>query len=639
MTLLFYLLTYHSKIIEYIDYKLYDLTSFILKSKSVPKYSSNCVIVDIDEKSIQELGQWPWSRIIMAYLIEKIDRMYPTVIGINILFPDRDRTSPFAIEKFYHDFFNLDIKIEPVPEDLKDNDKIFAEAIKNTHAVLSVYMYSQHVFLKNHQKTEYTKQDFSPLQTAFRAKSILSNYPVLQKATEDFGFINASMDEDGIFRRIPLFIKYKYNLIPSFSLAILLSLDKAKPKNHSSFSILGHTVTMDKNSNVLLNYNSPSIPKISAIDILTNRADPQKIKGKIVLIGSSVSGLKHTFLTANHDAISAVNIHAKVIDNILNNSLLVQPQLYKNINTFISLVLSFLMLLLLFKQWYIRLLMLFFTAVIASTIWLVSLYLKGIYPSIGYLWTPFTVYFFTLTLFFALINHKEKRRFYRELDQAHSAALESITFVAAMRDDETGTHLIRTKNYVRLLAEYLYEQKLYHHYLTPKHIHLLYEAAPLHDIGKVGIPDNILKKKGKFTPQEYEIMKEHTILGKEMIEKAMTSYNKNEFLQIACSIAYHHHERWDGKGYPQGLKGDEIPIEGQLMALADVYDALISKRVYKEAFSYEEAEKIIMQERGKIFNPLIVDAFVALKYEFRRISYQYRQEEKTRKRETEISLS
>ena len=639
LTLSFYSLTYQSNIVKYIDYKLYDLTSLILDQNYDNKYFSNCVIVDIDERSINTLGQWPWSRIILANLIEKINTAYPAAIGINILFPDKDRTSPDSFKQFYRDFFHLDTKIINIPKTLEDNDKIFANAIKKTDAVLSVYMHEKAFLYKNNQEIYYSKHDFSPIKTSLKARSVLYNYPILQKSTDNFGFVNASSDKDGIFRRMPLFIQYQDHLFPSFALAILLTLDNAKPISANSFSILGHIVKMDKKSNVLLNPKTLFVPKIPAVDILSDKADLKKLKGKIVLISSSASGLNRSFLTSNHNNISAANIHAKLIDNILNDTLLFQPQIYKDINTFIALVLSLLMLIFLYKQWYIRLLFLFFSTIMISTIWLFSIYLKGIYPSIGYLWTPFTIYFFTLTLFFALINHKDRRRFYRELDQAHSAALEGITFVAAMRDDETGTHLIRTKKYIRLLAEYLYQEKLYRKYLNPKYINLLYEAAPLHDIGKVGIPDNILKKRGKFTPQEYEIMKEHTILGKEMIERAMKSYNKNDFLQIACSIAYHHHERWDGKGYPQGLKGDEIPIEGQLMALADVYDALISKRIYKEAFSYEQAEAMIIENRAKAFNPVLVDAFIALREEFREISYQYRQENSIKKSEIPITLS
>jgi response regulator RpfG family c-di-GMP phosphodiesterase len=207
--------------------------------------------------------------------------------------------------------------------------------------------------------------------------------------------------------------------------------------------------------------------------------------------------------------------------------------------------------------------------------------------------------------------------------KSHSATVESIALVSAIRDDETGEHLKRTKIYIKELACYLLKKRKYTHILNRKYIDLIYQAAPLHDIGKLGIPDSILKKPARLTKKEYEIMKQHPILAKNAIEKAM-KYDKNDFLNIAYNIAYYHHEKWDGSGYPVGLKGDDIPLEAQLMAIADVYDALVTKRCYKNEFSFEEAEKIIIDGSGSHFNPLLVEAFIALKDRFKEIAIKYR---------------
>jgi response regulator RpfG family c-di-GMP phosphodiesterase len=145
----------------------------------------------------------------------------------------------------------------------------------------------------------------------------------------------------------------------------------------------------------------------------------------------------------------------------------------------------------------------------------------------------------------------------------------------------------------------------------------------MHDIGKVGIADSILKKEGKLTPLEYEVMKTHPDLGKHIINNAISSYHLNDFFLMARNIAYYHHEKWDGSGYPEGLKGEEIPLEARFMALADVYDALVSKRVYKEAFSYERSVKIIFEGRTKHFDPILVDAFMEIKDEFQKIADTY----------------
>ncbi|HIM94041.1 MAG TPA: HD domain-containing protein, partial [Campylobacterales bacterium] len=209
---------------------------------------------------------------------------------------------------------------------------------------------------------------------------------------------------------------------------------------------------------------------------------------------------------------------------------------------------------------------------------------------------------------------------------SYSATVESISLVVSMRDGETGEHIRRTKSYVKALAQYLYDNNFYRDVLNQNFILYLYEAAPLHDIGKIGIPDAILKKEGNLTPDEYKIMQKHPELAKAVIEKAMKFYDKNIFLDMAYNIAYYHHERWDGQGYPLGLEKDNIPLEAQLMALADIYDSLISKRCYKEAYAYDEVEKIIIEGRGAAFNPILVDAFIEIKDEFREIHKRYKDE-------------
>jgi adenylate cyclase len=198
-----------------------------------------------------------------------------------------------------------------------------------------------------------------------------------------------------------------------------------------------------------------------------------------------------------------------------------------------------------------------------------------------------------------------------------------MTMVAESRDVETGAHIIRTKKYVITLARSLYESGCYTKTLSPEIIDLIYRAAPLHDIGKVGIPDAILQKPGKLSQTELETMRSHVDIGKSVIENAINNYNKtNEFLSIALNITYSHHEKWDGSGYPLGLKGDSIPLEGRLMALADVYDALVSSRYYKNAFPFPEAERLIMQESGKHFDPKLVEAFGRCIDKFREIAEQ-----------------
>lgn len=224
---------------------------------------------------------------------------------------------------------------------------------------------------------------------------------------------------------------------------------------------------------------------------------------------------------------------------------------------------------------------------------------------------------FSLLAFAALRHERDLES--RKLHLVQNATLVSLANLAETRDNDTGTHIKRTQNYVRLLTSYLSTQTNLKYQLSPKTVERICRSAPLHDIGKVGIPDSILLKPGSLTPKEFEIMKGHTEIGKRTLEEAQGMLGQESFLETAQIMAFTHHERWDGKGYPQGLRGEEIPIAGRIMALADVYDALTSPRVYKSALSFSEASKIILSERGKQFDPIIVDAFEALAPEFCRV--------------------
>jgi putative two-component system response regulator len=216
-----------------------------------------------------------------------------------------------------------------------------------------------------------------------------------------------------------------------------------------------------------------------------------------------------------------------------------------------------------------------------------------------------------------------------KLRTAEVMAIQDVTILAMAslaetRDNETGNHIRRTQNYVKALALQLQQHPRFSQYLTDQQIEILYKSAPLHDIGKVGIPDRILLKPGKFTPDEFEIMKTHAMLGYKAIAHAEQQLSTPvDFLSCAKEIALSHQEKWDGSGYPHALKGDEIPISARLMAVADVYDALISRRVYKEGMPHEKAVSIIRDGRGQHFDPDITDAFLAMHEEFYAIATRF----------------
>ena len=212
----------------------------------------------------------------------------------------------------------------------------------------------------------------------------------------------------------------------------------------------------------------------------------------------------------------------------------------------------------------------------------------------------------------------------REVVAIQDVTILAMASLAEMRDSDTGNHIRRTQHYVRALASKLSTHPRFRNYLTPPVISSLYKSAPLHDIGKVGIPDSILLKPGKLTADEFDIMKTHTTLGHEAIAHAEKEMGANvEFLTMAKEITYSHHEHWDGSGYPEGLRGDAIPISARLMALADVYDALISRRVYKEPMAHAEAVQLIVPLRGRQFDPDVLDAFLEIQDQFYAIARSY----------------
>ncbi len=214
----------------------------------------------------------------------------------------------------------------------------------------------------------------------------------------------------------------------------------------------------------------------------------------------------------------------------------------------------------------------------------------------------------------------------RQLAILQDTTMVAMGSLAETRDSETGNHIRRTQRYIKTLASCAAEHPRFNNTLDEDFIDLLYKSAPLHDIGKVGVPDNILLKPAKLSPAEFDIMKLHTVYGRNAIdaaEKCIDRSDSNDFLAIAKEIAYSHQEKWDGSGYPEGLSGDDIPVAARLMAIADVYDALISKRVYKEAFPHEEAVHIIRQGKGIHFDPDLADIFLTAADEFNRIALQF----------------
>ncbi len=198
----------------------------------------------------------------------------------------------------------------------------------------------------------------------------------------------------------------------------------------------------------------------------------------------------------------------------------------------------------------------------------------------------------------------------QHFEEARAATILGLAKLAEYRDNETGAHIERMREYVKILAQELSNHPKYHSVITNNYIDDLYESSILHDIGKVAVPDKILRKPGKLTVLEHEVIRTHTTLGGDALKEVEGRVGGHSFLKIATEIAYYHHERWDGKGYPKGLKGEEIPLSARITTLADFFDAVTTKRRYKPAFSIEQTKALVIEGKGSQFDPDIVDAFL-----------------------------
>jgi PAS domain S-box-containing protein len=221
----------------------------------------------------------------------------------------------------------------------------------------------------------------------------------------------------------------------------------------------------------------------------------------------------------------------------------------------------------------------------------------------------------------------------RQMNLAQEAIIFGMARLAEHRDSDTGLHLERIRNYCRCLAEALREREMYPDIINQDFVQMLYHTAPLHDIGKVGIPDYILLKSDTLTEQEFEIMKSHTLIGYNTLHSIFQLYGDMQFLKMGIEITYCHHERWDGNGYPRGLKENEIPLAAQILAIVDVYDALTTERTYKKAYQHASALENMKKERGKHFSPEIFDAFLEISPELDSVRESY-----SEKFENEIPL-
>ena len=618
----------------FLEGKIYD--SFLRSAPHGPATGS-VAIVDLDEASLESEGQWPWPRYRVARLLAKIREGGAASVGLDMVFPEPDRTSLGSLAREIRRDLGVSIGLTGLPPEALDTDRALATTLAGGPFVLG--------FQFDFDAPRGDACVLHPLRAAVRsdagavgdggvfdAPGVVCNLPVLSRAAGSSGFFNVTPDPDGVLRRVPLVIRHKGLLYPSLGLAAYLRARggdvvlETGPEGIEALRLDGRSIPLDRRGSLLVNFRGRrhAFPHVSAAALLAGKADPSALRGKTVILGTTAAGLHEIRTTPLEAAQPGAEIHATVIDNLLAGDPIAQPRWTRGLQILLVLVPGFLLTALLARE---------------RAIW----GLAAVLPSLAGLWLgsygllayrqihlPPLMPAATLAIVFTLLTslrylqaEREMRERTRKLALTQDAVIQSLAALAETRHHETGGHIQRTRHYMRLLALRLQDHPRFRRYLDDAAVDLLFRLAPLHDIGKVGVPDQILLKRDRLTPEEYEEMKRHTLYGSETIRLAKNFLGEDSFLQMADEIALTHHERWDGGGYPGGLKEEEIPVPGRFMAVADAYDAIISPRVYKPALPHEEALRIMREKRGTQFDPDVVDAFLEVREEVRQIAARF----------------
>jgi adenylate cyclase len=641
VTLLFSLASiYQPSFLSLVGLKVYDsMVRWLPKSQC----GRGPLIVDLDEKALAEFGQWPWPRYRVALLLGKLRQLGAKSVGLDIIFAEADRTSLRTLQKEMERDLHVEFSLAGLPQAVQDNDLALAEVLRKGPFVLGYkFLFAQNQAPSKEEFLHPIDAVLPPEGMAvgrdflFTARDATVNIPRLSAAADAAGFVNYPADTDGVLRRVPLLMRYRDKVYPGLALATVLKAWGLKgvvldmqAGGLAAVVINGRRIPVDAMGNLLLAYQGRGrfFDFISAADILNDAVPKERVAGRIVLVGTSAAGLMDSHPTPLDPVYPGVEVHATIIDNIMNEHFLGRPLWARGFEFAAVIVLGCLSTFFLARA--NALTSVCFLVIGCGGIWYGSFILlekQGIFinPQYGVLILGVNFAFLSLVKFWREEREVKKRG--RELLLAQDTTILSLTSLAETRDNETGGHIQRTRHYVRALAEHLSKHPRFREDLDWSTIEMLFRSAPLHDIGKVGVADSILLKPGKLTVEEFAAMKEHARLGHDTLVKAeslLQDGSGHSFLRLAGEIAYSHHEKWNGTGYPRGLQGEAIPVAGRLMALADVYDALISPRCYKPSFPHAEAVEIIKKERGSHFDPDVVDAFLALEKSFQLIARRF----------------
>jgi adenylate cyclase len=417
-------------------------------------------------------------------------------------------------------------------------------------------------------------------------------------------------------------MQYGDRVYPALSLAAVREVTAAKNMvlrvanvNTSSLGIDGLGVPLDGKSNLLLRYRGAkrTFPYLSAVDVLNGRVNDADIRDRIVFVGTTALGTREVVATPLDTLFVGVEVQATIADNLLQRDFMYRPEHGVTLETQVVIGLGTIAAFTVARfglLWGTIAAASFLVATWAGAQSLLATegaYFSPLYPSLGLLTgvAAMTVAGFS-------VERRRAERAGEEKATSQRLMVQTLLSLTGIRDAETGRHSRRTQRYTRVIALELAKHPDFREYLTAERVELMASLAPLHDIGKVGVPDRVLNKPGQLTPDELAEMRRHPRYGRDVIENAERAAGVRDDLTlgIAKDIVYTHHEWWDGSGYPEGLRGPAIPIPGRIMAVVDVYDAVTTRKLYQSPMTYEEAVSFIVKASGTHFDPTVVDAFV-----------------------------
>jgi adenylate cyclase len=468
----------------------------------------------------------------------------------------------------------------------------------------------------------------------FRATDAVCSLPALAAAAGSSGFLNAAPDRDGILRRAPVLAELDGRIYPSLALAAFAALHGAHDAvldvsnvNSTSLSLAGRRVPLDGKGNLLVRFRGRkrTFPYVSAADVLDGHIDGAQLRGNIALIGTTALGTREVVATPVDTLFVGVEVQATIADNLLQADFVRRPQDQGVLECGVTLAVGLLVGLAIATYGVMLGAALVAGGLVAfwiAAVWLLAsrgVFVSALFPTLGWVAS-----YATVSLASFIVERRRANSADHDRVAARTLMIQAMLSLTEVRDAETGLHSRRTQRYTKVLAQELSTHPRFRDYLTPERIDMLASLAPLHDIGKVGVPDSVLNKPGALTADELAEMRRHPIYGRDVILKAEANavVRDDDVLSLAKAIVYTHHEKWDGTGYPQGLQGESIPIPGRIVAVVDVYDASTTRTLYRAPSTHEKALAFIVSGKGTHFDPDVIDAFVKVAPRFKALSVE-----------------